>query len=137
MKKSALFGTVLSRGHIKRHYRDDNLTIRVVRLVEDVAEVRFIRTSDGSFVAFMLRHNLGDFLQHLCKVGVPVEDHDRSLGVATTHIRKQLINGFEELLLASPELAFCDEDVLAVSPDLNVCLALEVESLTCSPALIL
>lgn len=34
----ALLGAVLSGGHLKRHNRDDNFTIRVVGLVEDIAE---------------------------------------------------------------------------------------------------
>jgi hypothetical protein len=61
--------------------------------------------------------DLSDFLQNIGEACLPVEDNDRSFGIAPTQVRKKLVNGVEELLLASPELALCDKDISAVSRD--------------------
>jgi hypothetical protein len=48
-----------------------------------------------------------------------------------------LVNGFEELFLASPEPALCDKDIPALGTDQNVSFPLKIESLACGTAFIL
>jgi hypothetical protein len=65
----------------------------------------------------MLWRNLLNLVENVREVRVTVKNEYSSLCVTPTHVRKQLVNRFEELLLAFPELAFSDKEILVSLTD--------------------
>jgi hypothetical protein len=105
------------RWHIERHNGNYDFPVRVAWLVEHIPEARLIWFCDGSFVVLVFRCCLFDTFQHTRKIGVSIENNYGSFGIAPTQVREQLVDGFEELLLAFPEFAFGDEDISVSLPN--------------------
>jgi len=103
---------------------------------QHVPESALPQDSDIAFIAGVLRHCLPDLGKDRSEIGISVKHEHRGLGIAPTHVGKQLTDRLQERLLAIPELALTNEHILAVRTDEDIRPPLEIEGLTCGLPLV-